>query len=1077
MARRTLVFVFAAIIGAALFVAAFVAHRTLAVAFGATAQSTASAVAATLAAVAGGGFAGRRLAAESARPRQLSALLGLGAGASALAAPLLAGAVRHAAALAAPGSPAGGLAPTIWLAGALAVVAAPCGLAGAALAAIGAAAERAPRAPEPARGGGGVDSGAGIAVWAAAFAGAGLAALAAPAALVPRLGLLGSSAAAAALAGGAALAALVGSSRERAVAPAAPAEAPAAPASSRGPLAPALAAAAAVGLLGVIASRALVLTLGPSSGAPSLALAGQFLGASLGAAIGARLAESGRGPAWALVAALHAAAALAVIVTIRNLGTLPLFFLSLSAARAGGGDATVTALLLSALVVAPPSALAAAAVSASAHAPDRGAARVMAGALGAAAVGVLLAAALVVPLYGLERGLRVVVALHGLGGLALVAATRPRALPAAGVVAAAALAGAVFLPRWDRYLMRADVSSLTVSRLGTAALLEARDGVDLLFYREGREATISVVDTQRRRVVQVDGRPVASTGKDLVTQVVAGHLPLLLHENPKSVLLLGIGSGVTAGAVGRHPVSAIRCVEKSADAIDAARLFDQANGAALDDPRLAITIADPRAFVGHARESFDVVIARMSERGRIDGAAGCATREAFRLVRARLSPGGVACLVCRLTDLSESDLAILLATFRDTFPHGVLFLTHPGDLLLVGTDREPSLSFDDLVARVEVGRVQSDLSRAGIGSVYGLLAGYVGTFDEIPAFVPPGTPIATDDRPRLDERGRGARRLDATAALIERIAAVQRPVLPLVVGLPGGETGDAVRRAFTEAAAARNFVLQGLRRAASKDMAGAVASLREARRLAPGDRNIAETFAEYAARQGDALAAAGDAAAAAAAFRDAIAALPDDARYPYALARIVAPSDPAAAVRPLLDALRLDPLFHEARRLLAVALAASGDDRSSRHHFDRLMSERPNDAGLHLDRANVAARSGDFPTAMQHYLRCLDLDPHRREARVNLAFAYAQTGNVEKAIEEYSRLHREDPKDVPVLFNLASLVTKAGRRGDAERLWSDLVRLEPNNEEFQRNLAFVRGADASARPPADTGAATAPGGP
>jgi LPXTG-site transpeptidase (sortase) family protein len=39
------------------------------------------------------------------------------------------------------------------------------------------------------------------------------------------------------------------------------------------------------------------------------------------------------------------------------------------------------------------------------------------------------------------------------------------------------------------------------------------------------------------------------------TQRLVGHLPLILHPAPKDALLIGLGSGVTAGAMLTHPVA------------------------------------------------------------------------------------------------------------------------------------------------------------------------------------------------------------------------------------------------------------------------------------------------------------------------------------------------------------------------------------------------------------------------------------------------------------------------------------------------------------------------------------------
>src|SRR5215211_4002471 len=79
-------------------------------------------------------------------------------------------------------------------------------------------------------------------------------------------------------------------------------------------------------------------------------------------------------------------------------------------------------------------------------------------------------------------------------------------------------------------------------------------------------------------------------------------LPLLAHDRPDRVLILGGGDGCAAREALRDPrVQAITLVELDAAVIDAcATHLDDLNASSLRDPRVAITIADARAFLQHA---------------------------------------------------------------------------------------------------------------------------------------------------------------------------------------------------------------------------------------------------------------------------------------------------------------------------------------------------------------------------------------------------------------------------------------------------------------------------------------------
>ena len=75
----------------------------------------------------------------------------------------------------------------------------------------------------------------------------------------------------------------------------------------------------------------------------------------------------------------------------------------------------------------------------------------------------------------------------------------------------------------------------------------------LLYYAEGMDATVSVVDTGTQRMLVVNGKTDASSRGDLATQILVGQLPMLVHPDPKRVLVIGLGSGITAGSVCRRP--------------------------------------------------------------------------------------------------------------------------------------------------------------------------------------------------------------------------------------------------------------------------------------------------------------------------------------------------------------------------------------------------------------------------------------------------------------------------------------------------------------------------------------------
>ena len=84
--------------------------------------------------------------------------------------------------------------------------------------------------------------------------------------------------------------------------------------------------------------------------------------------------------------------------------------------------------------------------------------------------------------------------------------------------------------------------------------LTTKDFAKVLFTAEGLNSTIAVSDWDGVTQFHVSGKVEASTGVyDMRLQRTLGHLPALLHPDPRSVLIVGFGAGVTSGSFTLHP--------------------------------------------------------------------------------------------------------------------------------------------------------------------------------------------------------------------------------------------------------------------------------------------------------------------------------------------------------------------------------------------------------------------------------------------------------------------------------------------------------------------------------------------
>ena len=113
------------------------------------------------------------------------------------------------------------------------------------------------------------------------------------------------------------------------------------------------------------------------------------------------------------------------------------------------------------------------------------------------------------------------------------------------------------LPGWPREVFAAGIGFFT-PRYEDEALGNIASGMQLLYYRDGASATISVEETGQTLFFCANGKTEASTDPvDMANQLLLGHLPMLLHSGPRDVFVFGLGTGMSVAGVARYPVQQI----------------------------------------------------------------------------------------------------------------------------------------------------------------------------------------------------------------------------------------------------------------------------------------------------------------------------------------------------------------------------------------------------------------------------------------------------------------------------------------------------------------------------------------
>ncbi len=347
-------------------------------------------------------------------------------------------------------------------------------------------------------------------------------------------------------------------------------------------------------------------------------------------------------------------------------------------------------------------------------------------------VGATIGGFLIVPRWGVSGALVAAGSFQvGLGAIvvaALASGAPRRRLLATGSLAALAVVLVAARPRWDVLLMNSgvymNVQDVPRSKGWREFFRQARSDKEVLYARDGLTASVLVAREPRKNNVYlaVNGKVDASSQGDLETQIMAGHIPLLLHPAPRNVLIVGLASGITVGAAASHPVESIRVVEIERAMLGAARCFAPYNGSILDDPRVSVSVNDARNELELNPATYDVIVSEPSNPW-MTVASNLFTQEFFRIARSRLRPGGVFGQWVQAYCLQPSYLRSILAAIRGSFSYVTVFETGNGtDFLVVGSDRPLAFDRSELDSRMSEFRVKLDLARVAVTTPEDILA-------------------------------------------------------------------------------------------------------------------------------------------------------------------------------------------------------------------------------------------------------------------------------------------------------------------------------------------------------------------
>jgi spermidine synthase len=259
---------------------------------------------------------------------------------------------------------------------------------------------------------------------------------------------------------------------------------------------------------------------------------------------------------------------------------------------------------------------------------------------------------------------------------------------------------------------------------------------DVFYVGEGWNASVAVsrlsngvLNYHNAGKVQASSEP-----QDMRLQRMLGHLTTLVPKQQKTVLVIGCGAGVTAGAVSIEPRLEREIIAEIEPLVPkvVSMYFAEHNFDVVRNPKVQVHVDDARHFLLTTGEKFDAITSDPLDPW-VKGAAMLYTREFFEVVKQHLNPGGVVTLFVQLYESNTEAVKSEIATFMEAFQNGIVFgNTQNGqgyDLVLLGQLNPGPIDVDEVDKKLrspEYARVAQSLSEIGMYSAVDLFATYAG---------------------------------------------------------------------------------------------------------------------------------------------------------------------------------------------------------------------------------------------------------------------------------------------------------------------------------------------------------------
>jgi protein O-mannosyl-transferase len=161
------------------------------------------------------------------------------------------------------------------------------------------------------------------------------------------------------------------------------------------------------------------------------------------------------------------------------------------------------------------------------------------------------------------------------------------------------------------------------------------------------------------------------------------------------------------------------------------------------------------------------------------------------------------------------------------------------------------------------------------------------------------------------------------------------------------------------------------------------------------------------------------------------------------------------AERYLRNAIRISPVFVDARNNLAKVCLKQGKFNEAIEHFNELIRRNEGTAEIYYNLAAALGMQKKYDDAIKYFVKSLELNPNDPDTHKRMGITLLAAGKTEEAIVHFNESLRMKANQAEVYVNLGKANSQLGRYESAIQNWTRALELKPDNTEALNNLGWL----------------------